>query len=337
MYVLDPTRVKPNVAPDGAIFYELRSDNLAGLEQDSVFVPASEIIHDRMNCIFHPLVGMSPIFACGVAASMGLEIAQNSSDFFGNASLPSGIISTPTAITPKQADEMSVQWNSKFGPNGNGGVAVLGYGMKFDPMRMSAVDSQLIEQLQWTDEKVCSVFHVPPFKLGLSEPTYQNAEIMNQVYYSDCLQSHIEAMELGLDAGLGFREGKIGGVTLGVELDLDGLLRMDTASQVTTYAAAVGGSLYAINEARQRLGLPPKNGGDAIYSQQQNFNIEALAERDKNDPFAKAPTTPALPAPEAQKALPALAEEPTEEERALSFQRRSSRRARTLRIRTLAA
>ena len=62
LYVLDPDRVKPLVAPDGAVYYELKSDNLAGLTSDVVVVPASEIIHDRMNCLFHPLVGLSPIF-----------------------------------------------------------------------------------------------------------------------------------------------------------------------------------------------------------------------------------------------------------------------------------
>jgi phage portal protein BeeE len=33
-YVLDPSRVKVLVAPDGAVFYELQIDNLAGLERN---------------------------------------------------------------------------------------------------------------------------------------------------------------------------------------------------------------------------------------------------------------------------------------------------------------
>jgi HK97 family phage portal protein len=320
MYLLDPTRVTVLVAPDGAVFYELRADNLSGLEQDRVAVPASEIIHDRMNCLFHPLIGTSPIFACGVAANMAMQIENNSTQFFGNGSNPSGILTTPAMITAKQAGEISTEWNARFGPGGTGGVATLGNGMKFEPMSMTAVDSQIIEHLGWSDLTVCSTFHVPPFKVGLgTQPTYQNAEIMNQVYYSDCLQSHIEAMELCLDAGLGLRAGKIEGRMLGVELDLDGLLRMDTASQVDTLSKGVGGSLFAINEARQRLALPPIDGGDTIWMQQQNYSVQALDERDKNDPFAKAaPPVPAIPGPEAVPALPAPKEEPDETERAVA-------------------
>ena len=272
-----------------------------------------------------------------MAANLGLEIEKNSSSFFGNGSNPSGVLSSPQPITPKQSDELSTIWNAQFGGNGSGGVAVLGNGMKFEQMRMTAVDSQLIEQLGWTAETICSTFHVPPWKIGIGPmPSYDGAEKQNLLYYSDCLQSHIENYELAMDAGLSLRTPTNGGRTLGVELDLDGLLRMDSGSLIDTLTKAVGGSLFSVNEARRKVDMKPKAGGDSIWSQQQNFSLEALAERDKNDPFAKAPSPPAVPAPDAQKALPASTE-PTDEERAARLRRRASWRARSLRIRTLAA
>src|SRR6266576_4484877 len=92
MYVLDPTRVKPLVAPNGDVYYEIRRDNLAGIQQESTIVPASEIIHDTMVALFHPLVGVSPLTACGLAAANGLTIQENSSRFFKNDSTPGGIL-----------------------------------------------------------------------------------------------------------------------------------------------------------------------------------------------------------------------------------------------------
>lgn len=71
LYVLDPDRVKPLVADDGSVYYELRQDALAGLPESAIVVPAKEIIHDRWNTLFHPLVGLSPIFANGLAATQG--------------------------------------------------------------------------------------------------------------------------------------------------------------------------------------------------------------------------------------------------------------------------
>ncbi len=336
IYLLDPTRVTVLVSPDGAVFYELRQDNLSNLPTDRVAVPASEVIHDRMNCLFHPLVGTSPIYACGNAANLGLTIENNSVTHFGNGANPAGILTSPLNITAEQARQMGAEWDSVYGAGGQGGVAVLGNNMKFEAMTMTAADSQVIEQLGWTDEVVCSTFHVPPFKVGVGQqPTYQNAEILNQIYYSDCLQSHIESFELSMDKGLGLREPINSGKIYGVELDLDGLLRMDTASQITSLSAAVGGSLMKVNEARMKMSLPPVEGGDEIWAQQQNFSLPALKKRDENDPFAKAPTAPALPAPEAQKAL--TAGEPSAEDRAASLRLLATRRARNLRIRNLTA
>jgi HK97 family phage portal protein len=306
-YVLDPTRVKPLVAADGSVFYDLQIDNLAGLEYERMAVPASEIIHDRMNCLYHPLVGTSPIFACGVAANMGLQIQENSAAFFANGSNPSGLLLSPQAISLEKATEMSDLWNARFGGSKSGGVAVLGGGLAFTAMRMSAVDSQTIEQLKWTAETVCSTFHVPPWKVGIgAQPAYTKPEIANQAYYSDCLQSPIEQWEACMDTAFGF-DTTTEGRWLGVELDLDGLLRMDVAGQYDVMVKAAGGAVLTPDEARRKLDQPPLPGGDTLYRQQQEFSLEALAKRDaQDDPFGTAPApAPALPAGEPQKQLPA--------------------------------
>ena len=301
LYLLDPSRVQVLVAPDGSVFYRLSKDNLSGLETETIDVPASEIIHDRMNCLFHPLVGTSPIFASGMAANLGLKVQSGSSTFFGKGALPSGILSAPGKIPQDTADRLKDHWQTQFSGDNAGAVAVLGDGLTFEQMRMSSVDAQLIEQLKWTAETVCSTFHVPPFKAGIGAmPTYQNAEILNGIYYSDCLQSHIESWELVMDEGLGIGVGdKVEGKTMGVELDLDALLRMDTATQVKTLVEGVGGGIYAPDEARQKLDLKPVKGGATPYMQQQNFSLAALDERDKKNPLANpAPPTPPATPPE---------------------------------------
>jgi phage portal protein BeeE len=97
MYVLDPRRVTPLVADDGSIFYRLNIDRLSGINSE-IIVPAREIIHDRMHCLFHPLIGMSPIYASGLAAIQGLNIQTSSARLFENNSSPGGILTAPGEI-----------------------------------------------------------------------------------------------------------------------------------------------------------------------------------------------------------------------------------------------
>lgn len=292
LHVLDPARVKPLVSKSGDVYYELQDDELAGLPAGLPAIPASEIIHDRMWCLFHPLVGLSPIFACGLAAMQGVKIQGNSAKFFENMSRPSGILTAPAQIGDETAKRLKEHWETNFAGDNIGKVAVLGDGLKYEAMSVTAVDAQLVEQLKMSGEMICSVFHVPGYKVGVGPtPTYQNAEVLNQIYYSDCIQTQVEGIEALLDDGLG-----VTSAGYSTEFDLDDLLRMDSATQVKTLNEAVGGGWMSPNEARKKRNLPPAKGGEGPYLQQQNYSLEALAKRDTgDDPFSKA--TPAAPAP----------------------------------------
>lgn len=304
MYVLDPDRCRPMVAPDGSVYYQLSADNLAGIDRQ-VVVPASEIIHDTMCPLFHPLCGVSPLIACGLAAMQGLAIQQSSTKFFENGAQPGGVLTVPGELTEAQASDFKKQWEENYTGQNSGRVAVLGGGLKYEKIVMSAVESQVIEQLKWSAETICSCFHVPAYMVGVgTPPAYNNIEALNQQYYSQCLQAIIENIELLLDEGLGLDQ--VVGKTYGAEFDLDGLLRMDTATQYETYGKGITSGLLAPDDGRKKVGLGPVPGGDTPYLQQQNYSLGALAKRDaQKDPFAFTSKPPAASQPPEQPAEPA--------------------------------
>lgn len=277
LYVLNPDFVTPLVSDDGEVFYQLSGDNLTGVPTSGVTVPASEIIHDRFNCLYHPLVGLSPIFACGLAAYGGIQILKNSSAHFGNMSRPSGILTAPGAIKEETAKRLKDHWEANYSGNNAGRTAVLGDDLKYQPIALTAVESQMIEQLKLSADIICATYHVPPYKVIGNAPAYNNIEALEAAYYSQCLQVLIEAIELLLDEKLETPE------KTGFEFDLSGLLRMDTKTQVETLGAGVNKAIYSPNEARKRLNLSPVEGGDTPYLQQQNFSLAALAKRDAQE------------------------------------------------------
>lgn len=288
LYILDPSRVKVLVAPDGSVFYQLAADDLAGLDENSVTVPGEEIIHDIMVPLFHPLIGVSPIFACGLAAVQGLRIQNNSTNLFQNGSQLSGVLTAPGAISNEVAQRVMNNWDANFaGEKGSGKIAVFGDGLKFEPLTMTAVDAQLIEQLKWTAETVCACFHVPGYMVGVgSAPPYTDIQSINLQYYNQALQNLIENFEVLLDEGL---ELPTSPRELHVECDLSALLRMDSKTQTEVLTAQVGGGYLMPNEARAELDRKPVKGGDTCYLQQQNFSLAALDARDKAGPAPLVP------------------------------------------------
>jgi len=304
LYVLDPTRVDVLVAPDGSVFYALGTDYLSGLEAASVVVPAREIIHDLCVPLYHPLVGVSPIHACGLAATQGLKIQQTSARLAANGSQPGGILTAPSTISNETAKRLEDHWATHYaGEQNMGKVVALGDGLTYTPLMMSAVDAQVIETLKWTAETICACFHVPGYMVGIGPaPPYTDIQSINLQYYTQALQNPIENLEVLLEEGLELKG------AYSIEVDLDALARMDTKTQAATAVALVGGGIDTPNEGRARFNRKPKPGGDTPYLQAQMYSLAALNARDlaAAAPSSMTPTptpTPPPGGPEPTKAI----------------------------------
>jgi HK97 family phage portal protein len=308
LYPLNPPYVTVLVASDGAVFYQLRRPDFdfAGIWPENtgedIIVPAREMIHDRINCLFHPLVGLSPLYAAGMPALLGSTILRTSTQFFATGSRPSGTLSSQNEITQEQADKMQQRWQQGFGgPENTGKVAVLGFGLKYDPLTQTAVDAQLNEQAGQTEIDICKCFGMPVALLNTTKGApYGNHEQLVQLYHDECLQTHIVGTETALDEGLNI-DLPVNGTQYGTEFDIDDLYWMDTATRTKAAADSVGSGVLSPNEARLKyFGLGPVKGGDSPMVQQQYYSLAALAERDADQPFSKpTPAPPAVePAPE---------------------------------------
>jgi HK97 family phage portal protein len=312
MYVLDPRKVLPLVTPDGAVYYQIGSDYLTRVPTGIAAAPATEIIHDRGATLWHPLVGIAPLYAAALSGALGLRIQRNSAAFFENMSRPSGVLTAPKTITEPTAERLKKDWKEHFSGTKIGGLAVLGDGMKYEPMAVVAEQAQLAEQFEMSAMDVATAFAMPPYKIGHGPmPTNNNVQALNLQYHADCLQTYIEDIEALLDEGVEVPD------RYGIEFDLDGLLRMDSLTQMDVLSKGVGGTILSPNEARQRLNRRPKRGGDSLFIQQQNYSVEAIAKRDeKPDPFKAASPPPApaaapMPEPGGVPAAGAPAPKPT--------------------------
>lgn len=314
LYVLDPCRVIPMVSESGSVFYQLNyttAQNLLpvpyGAEQ--IVIPASEIIHDRMNCLHHHLIGVPPLCAAYWPAAKNLRILRSAAEFFANNAQPGGILTAPAGMSEDDAAALKTFWEENYAGEHAGRIAVIGADMKFTPFAMKSADSQLVEQMRYSDEQICQPFGVPPFKIGIGAiPAGLGVDAINQLYYADALQGHIEAMENLLDEGLRISRPE------GVELDLEPLLRMDEGKRAEVATKLVGGGIETPNEGRMRFNRPPVDGGDTIYLQQQDFPIDQV----RKNKIVDANQNPIQPEPANDSPSEDDTPEPEEQERSVS-------------------
>ena len=291
LYVLDPERVMPMVSESGAVFYQLQTDTLntlpEGYPADQLIVPASEIIHDRCMTVHHPLIGVPPLAAAHWPALKNMKIMRSATEFFANNAQPGGILTAPAGMTEDDAKAVQDYWAQNFQGANAGKVAIIGADMKFTPFAMKSIDSQMVEQMRYSDEQICQPFGVPPFKVGIGTiPSGLGVDGLNQLYYSDALQPHIEHMETLLDAGLSVA------APLGIELDLDPLLRMDEGKRAEVETKLVGGKIKSPDEGRARFNLAHTGGGDTLWGQNQDYPLGMLADRKEWDPAMQKPVEP---------------------------------------------
>ncbi len=163
------------------------------------------------------------------------------------------MIEIPGSITEENAKKLKSNWDSGYTGENAGKTAILSNGAKYNPTTFSPVDAQTVEQLKMTAEIVCSVFRVPAYKIGVGQPpSSDNVEALEQQYYSQCLQTLIESIELLLDEALETGENE------STEFDVTTLLRMDSERRMKTLGDAVKNTLLTPNEARKRENLPPR-------------------------------------------------------------------------------
>lgn len=269
MHALDPTTVTPSITEDGSVWYHVKANPLNRLKED-VYIPARDILHDRAITLFHPLIGVSPLYAAAVSASIGNSISANSENFFQNMSRASGTLTAPGEIPSGTADRLKKEWDGNYSGLGFGKVAVLGSGLEWKPLTINASDSQLIEQLRFTVEDIGRVYRVPGFMLGETKLTYRNSEQLARMYYQGCLSYHIEAAEQCFNQKFEVSNG------VEIEFDLSPLFRLETDLRFDTHSKALNSGIKSINEVRADEDLPPVAGGEEPRLQMQYVPLSSI-------------------------------------------------------------
>src|SRR5262249_44828196 len=116
----------------------------------------------------HPLIGETWLKALSLELANRGAIGNAATNFAGNMSRPSGVLQTDLQLTTAQVNELRERWDAQAKGLNAGGVPILTYGLKFQPISMSNADAQIIEQLKLTDQAIAAVFGVPGILVGIT-------------------------------------------------------------------------------------------------------------------------------------------------------------------------
>jgi HK97 family phage portal protein len=201
-----------------------------------------------------------------IGLSQSLEAQQ--ARLAGNGGKPSGVLTMKAGLSEGARQNLRTTWEEKFGPGGQGGIAIIDQDASFQSMTMTSVDAQYIETRRMQIEEVARAFRVMPIMLMQSDKaaTFASAEQMFRNHVIHTLGPWIARFEdaahrdvLDLDK------------LLKVDLDERNLLRGDFKDQAAYYAKALGSggspAWMTQDEVRAEVGLNPMGGKAAELSQ----------------------------------------------------------------------
>lgn len=252
------------------IFYSISSDWLVDKKIDYI-APARDVLHLKFHTPRSPLIGESPIKAAALAAGINVSLSKSQAAFFENMSRPSGVLSTDMQLNAQQMHQLRAAFNEQSKMWAQGGIPILGNGLKFQQLAVSSQDAQLVQAQRMSVEEICRVFGVPPPLVGdLSHATLNNTETLISHFLSMSLGSYLETLERTLDRLFRLPNNEY------IELDTAALLRTNFEERVTGLTKAVQGGLMTPDEARAREGLSPVTGGDGVFMQAQMTPVDLL-------------------------------------------------------------
>ena len=191
--------------------------------------------------------GLGPIQSAQTALQGAMDLDAYASGFFASGDTPTGILTSDSQLADEEAAEIKANWATRDAHN----IAVLGYGMHFEPTMISPRDAQFIESRQYATGDIARLFGIPPHLMSVSNDgqslTYQNTQQADMQFIRWTLSSYLIEIESAFSQIL-----PLGTVA---KFNMDAFLRPDISTRYAAYATGITAGFLTIDEVRAQENL----------------------------------------------------------------------------------
>jgi HK97 family phage portal protein len=241
-------------APAGYIYRTGRTD--VPLEPDWV-------IHFKY---FNPLDrywGMGVIQAAALKLETDYYSERWNRNFFKNSARPDGVLETERTLSAAEFERLREEWRKgHLGTESAHRTAILEAGLKYKQITASQKDIDFLAGRELTREEICSMFGVPPAKIGvLRYANYANSREQDKTFWAETMQPKLARFAAKVTAELCAR------YDAGLEFVFADVTPQDIAQQAEVAVRLANAGLRTINELRAEFKWgDPVPWGDAWWA-----------------------------------------------------------------------
>jgi HK97 family phage portal protein len=223
-------------------------------------------------------LGLSPISFGGQTFGNAIAAEEAAGKMLGAGLMPSGVLTTAAEIIDEeQRTQIEESMKRYVGSQNAAKMMVLEAGMKFDKISLDPVSTELLATRRYDVESICRFFGCPPIIVG-------HAAEGQTMWGSGVEAILLQWLVTGLNPFLIRIERRIRKQLISpaerarvyAEFNREGLLQADSAAKIAFLSTAVQNALMDRNEARAKLNLPGRPGGDVLTAQTNLAPLDQL-------------------------------------------------------------
>lgn len=227
-------------------------------------IPAGAMWHVR-GPTWQTYIGMEATKYAREAIGLAVNIETAQNQLHANGVQTSGFLSVDGSLDPAQYVQLRNWVEKNIGGENKFKPFIVDRGAKFQPVSMSGVDAQTIENRRFQIEEICRSFRVMPIMIGQSDKaaTYASAEQMFLAHVVHTLMPWYTRLEQSIDANLLSQQERDAGYYS--KFNANGLMRGAAKDRSDYYWKMYQMKSLNPNEIRALEEYNAYDGGDEFY------------------------------------------------------------------------
>lgn len=279
LWPIDPTSVQVwyddacllQNAPD--IYYRVSS------KHGEIILGSEEVLHFKSHLTLDGLVGISVREELASTIQGNIKAQKMLNKLYESGMTSKAVLQYTGGLRDANVEAltrgMEAYAKGEMKSRGVENIIPVPFGMTLTPLNLKLSDSQFLETKQYSALQIASAFGIPPAYIGdYSKSSYASAEAQQLSFLTNTLLHILYGYELEIGYKLLTDAEAADGYH--VKFNVSALLRSDQKSQVETLVSAVSNFLYTPNEAREKLDLPAKDGGDKLIGNGSTVPLELV-------------------------------------------------------------
>lgn len=241
------------------------------------YFTSEEILHFKTSNTIDGIVGIPVREQLASTIGSGIKSGKLLDEMYESGFTAKAVLQYTGSLNDENVkafvDGIEAYAKGKVRNEGVSNIIPIPIGSTLTPLNVKLADNQFIEVKQYTALQIASAFGIKPYQIGdYTKSSYASAEAQQLSFLIDTLLYILKQYEEELTYKLLSKEETASGLFF--KFNIDSILRADFATKVQTLSTAVNSFLMTPNEARAKLDLESKEGGDRLLGNGASIPVE---------------------------------------------------------------